>query len=67
MSKLVLTRDVSIGECPWLDKDMKKGDMVYEYKEYTYGCITNNGVACSKEEEETPFFELPIDSVKVII
>ena len=54
-----LTRDVTRQECSWLDKDYKKGDIVFEYPLYTYGCVGNEGVACSDKDSESPFFELP--------
>ena len=60
---MILIRDVIQEECPWLDRDYKKGDYVYEYSGHTYGCIAN-GIACCEVEGETPFFELPEDALK---
>ena len=59
-----LIRDVTKEECPWLHADMKVGDVVYSYLNYTYGCIGSDGEAFSMVFGEDPFFELPIDSVK---
>ncbi len=36
---LVLSRDVTVGECPWLDADIKAGTQVWSYSGATYGCI----------------------------
>ncbi len=58
-----LTRDVTQEECPWLGRDFKKGETVFEYLQYTYGCISPSGKAFTEVFDETPFFELPIDSV----
>jgi len=65
MKKFVLTRDVTTKECHWLDNDLKKGDMVYEYTNYTYGCISPNGKAFC-DETGSPFFELPLNSVDLV-
>jgi len=60
--ELKLIRDVPKSECPWLDKDMKKGAVVYSYNGPTYGAI-GSGIACTKRPDETPFFELPGNAV----
>lgn len=57
---MITNRDITTGECPWLDEDIKKGTVVYEYEGCTYGCI-GKGMACTLIEGEDPFFELPID------
>jgi hypothetical protein len=59
-----LTRDVSRTECHWLERDYKKGEKVFKYSGHCYGCISYNGMACSEKKDETPFFELPNDSLK---
>lgn len=59
---LTLKRDVPKSECPWLDRDMKKDEIVYRFTGPTYGCI-GAGIACSKKQGKTPFFELPTNSV----
>lgn len=64
--KYEVVRNVTKKECPWLDKDLKKGDVVFSYKGYTYGCISPKGMAFTVVEDETPFFELPMNSVKKI-
>jgi len=60
----VLTRDVTREECRWLDRTFKEGEKVYEYTDYTYGCISRKGLAFTLEKDITPFFELPKDAVK---
>ena len=66
LKKFQLTRDVTLNECNWLDRDYKKGEIVFEYPLYTYGCVSNHGVACSEKDSESPFFELPTDALKEI-
>jgi hypothetical protein len=66
LKRYQLFRDVTVNECQWLDRDFKKGEIVFEYPLYTYGCIGNKGVACSEKDSESPFFELPKDSLKEI-
>lgn len=64
--KLILSRDVSKLECPWLDNDMPKGMAVWSYEGCTYGCISGNGRAVSLVDGETPFFELPRNALKEV-
>lgn len=63
--KYKLTRDVTKKECHWLDKTFKKGSVVLEYQGYTYGCISDNGIAVSNDGKE-PFFEIPIDALQAL-
>lgn len=43
--KLVLKRDVLQSEYHWLKRDFKKGEEVYRFLGYTYGCLGPSGVA----------------------
>jgi len=62
--KGTLVRNVTHGECPWLDlTGLPEGTVVYEYSGYTYGCISDNGIAVSNEPDSSPFYEVPADSV----
>lgn len=57
-TKRVITKD----ECPWLDENIPKGTTVYEYCGCTYGCV-DSGIPVTFKDGETPFFEIPKDSV----
>lgn len=59
----VLNRKVTRKECPWLGRDLPKGKKVYEYDNYTYGCIDSGGIAVTDKPETTPFYEIPENSV----
>lgn len=59
MARLTLTRDVTREECHWLDRDFAKGEHVYSFHKYTYGCVSGSGRAVSLVDDEYPFFELP--------
>lgn len=59
--KFILNRDVMKEECPWLKRDMLRGEEVQKFTGHTYGCI-GAGVACSFDGK-TPFFELPRDAL----
>jgi len=63
MIAMRLTRDVTMEECKWLHRDLKKGELVAQYKGHTYGCISPSGIACTEREGEWPFFELPEDAL----
>jgi len=60
---MILVRDVSVSECPWLDDDLYAGDTVFRFTQPTHGCVSSKGVPCSIVEDEYPFFELPADAV----
>jgi hypothetical protein len=66
MMKYVVIRNVTPNECEWLEETIKKGTEVYKYYNHTYGCISPNGIAVSKEHGEIPFFELPRNALQVI-
>lgn len=63
MKKGKLTRDLSKKECPWLGKELKKGLTVFQYDGYTYGCVTDSGIAVTDKPGILPFFEVPKNSV----
>jgi hypothetical protein len=68
--KLRMTRTVDEREQPWMGdegasiKTVPEGAVVYEYRGYTYGCISPGGIAVSFEPGETPFFQVPADAVE---
>ena len=59
---MTLVRDVPMSECSWLLRDFAKGERVHRYHGCTYGCIGDDGIACSADGKP-PFFELPADSL----
>ena len=66
IQKYKLKRDVTVEECNWLDRDFREGEIVYDYPYCTYGCVSPMGVACTEKESETPFFELPKNSIEEV-
>ena len=60
--KRILYRDVSQAECPWLERDYLKGEVLHEFHGCTYGCTSRKGRAMSLDGE-TPFFEIPNDAL----
>ena len=65
MQILVLNRDVTQHECPWLDADLPKGTAVWMYEGATYGCVRPDGLAVTAKAAETPFFEIPRNAVTI--
>ena len=61
---MIVTRNITTKECPWLDKDLDEGTTVFEYHGHTYGCITEPGIAVSFKPNDGPFFEIPMDAVR---
>lgn len=60
----IIKRMVSTEECPWLASNLNTGDTVYRFPGCTYGCISSGGIAATLSPEgETPFFEIPENSV----
>jgi len=56
--EFVVTHDVK-DECPWLyGHDIVVGDIVYEFRGPTYGCI-GSGIAISLYPDKGPFLEMP--------
>lgn len=62
--KLTSILKITRKECHWLERDIEPGEEMYLYSGQTYGCISPDGVAASLKENETPFFEIPMDSVR---
>lgn len=60
--KGIINRDLSADE-NYSGGPLPKGSVVYLYSGYCYGCIAPGGIAVSVVEDETPFFEIPEDSV----
>ena len=58
---------MTVEEIDWLPHNFLKGDIVYEYNGYTYGVISYDGIAVSETYGETPFFEVPLDTIKPFI
>ncbi len=58
-TKIVLNRTVTKEECDWLDQNLPQGTELYLYEGCTYGCISETGVAVTREPDTTPFFEVP--------
>jgi|WetSurMetagenome_2_1015567.scaffolds.fasta_scaffold00674_27 hypothetical protein len=61
--RLVLTRDIFVMDCPWLDRAFEKGDLVWAYHGCTYGCVSDGGRAVTLHDGQLPFFELPRDAL----
>ena len=55
-----MTRDVVL-----MTDTIKKGEIVFEYFDETYGVIAS-GVAISRVEGETPFYEVPLDAIEPV-
>ncbi len=61
-----VTKYISKKEHHWLKFPLKVGQILYEYTDCTYGCISFMGVAVTKVPNETPFFEVPASHIKTI-
>lgn len=67
MSGFIVTRDVTVDECPWLEADIPAGTTMYRCAGPTYGCIGPFGVAMTFDPEgDYPFFEVPAMAVEAI-
>ncbi len=63
MRQGMIVRRISRRECPWLERDLRPGSVVYKYGGPTYGVIAR-GIAVSDRPGETPFYEVPLDAVE---
>lgn len=66
MQKFKINRDVTQNECSWLEKDFKKGTIVYEYCGATYGCVGAGGIPVTFAPGQTPFSEIPASALSEI-
>ena len=57
-----ITRDITVKECPWLGRDLKAGEKVYENGGLVYGTIDIPIIG--DPGEVWPFFELPDDAIE---
>ncbi len=65
MDRFKITRDITKKECGWLHETIKKDTIVYRYPKYTYGCISEGGIAVViSKAEGCPFFEVPMDAIE---
>ena len=61
--KGVMNKTLCVDDYGYLPGCIVKGKVVYKYTGYTYGLISRDGVAVSDQPGETPFYEVPGDSV----
>ncbi|NHI95038.1 MAG: hypothetical protein EAX96_21285 [Candidatus Lokiarchaeota archaeon] len=66
MQKYKLRYLVTQDDCPWLEKDIEKGTIVYEYCGCTYGCVSQNGVPITIVPNEVPFIEIQKSALEEI-
>jgi len=71
MSHLIGRRLRIVREIPWPDwhpvplpVEIKPGAIVFEYKGYTYGSMTEGEIAVSVEPGVAPFWGVPRDAVQ---
>lgn len=62
--KYKVIRNITNKECHWVDKDIKKGTIVYKFIGCTYGCC-GDGIPITFEKDG-PFIEVPSDALKEI-
>lgn len=60
-----IIRNVTKTECQWLERELKKGETVYEYVGPTYGVIGESGVPVRFEKGgDSAFCEIPKNAVR---
>lgn len=62
--EMTLSADVLKKDHKWLDRDLKKGEVVYMFYGNTNGCISEKGIACTSGKA-TEFFELPATKLAI--
>ena len=60
---MVLKRNVTKEECPWLKKDLPVGTIVYPFGGETYGCLTSDGFPVLLDVDICEFWEVPRDAL----
>lgn len=68
MPNYEVTRDITTEECPWLDKPITKGTIVYKCWGYDYGSVDHRvgAFVTFNEEGKYPGFELPLTAIRRI-
>jgi hypothetical protein len=61
--KYVVTRNITVKECPWLEDTVPEGTVVTEFTGCDYGCVSPEGVAVTLHGE-TRFIELPKNALR---
>lgn len=64
LKKLILIRDVSVEQCPWLIHDLNIGTVLFK-KDDIWGVCSKDGQAVSLTSG-IHYFELPKDALKEI-
>jgi len=59
-----IIREITTTECPWLDRNLKIGEIVALYMGHTYECVSNNGIAVNIKGIEG-FVEIPLDAIEI--
>lgn len=66
MDQLTLIRDVTQEECPWLQRNFIKGEMVCIGTGFHYGCIGPYGIGCAEITNPNGYlFEIPKDALNI--
>jgi hypothetical protein len=63
MNKGYLNREVTMRECHWLQADLPKGKVVYEYTGHAYNCTSASGVAVCDNLDDKSSYEVPETAV----
>jgi hypothetical protein len=62
-----LKYDLTRGQCPWLNEVFTMGQIFFQSRALTYGCISKNGIACTLHESGYgEFFEIPKSALEEI-
>jgi len=65
--KFKLRSDILQADCPWLPRDLKKDEEVFEFEGHTFGVEDEGEIACSFYSPRTiPFFVLPASELTLI-
>ncbi len=66
MNKYRVIKYISKKGHHWLKFPLKVGQILYEYGDCTYGCVSFMGIAVTKLPNKIPFFEVPASHIKLI-
>ena len=60
----ILTREINKAELPYLENDLRKGIVVFEYIGCDYGTLLPGRVAVCLEPNEWPFIGIPKEAIE---
>ena len=64
--KIKVLEDLNCSTYFWLNRNIKKGEVLLVFEGMTYNCISKNGIAVTELEDTSVFFEVPKTKIEFL-